>query len=128
MRLELRYGRAPWRMRLRVEERSAAGGVARFTSVRLFREGGLTWQLAAGLASLDGDAPDLWWYRRRAGGLYAWDRLGEGAWVGAWARLGRGRTALEMSLVNRASGWSGGVGLRTDLGGPDMLDPALQHY
>jgi hypothetical protein len=123
MRLDLLYRGSPWQVDLRVEERSAPEGLARFTMARLGRTGTLSWQLVAGLAGLDGEAPDLWWYRRRAGGLYGWDRLGEGTWVGAWARLTRGRWGCEISAANRRAGWGGGLALRMDLGSPVKLDP-----
>ena len=53
----------------------------------------------------DGRAPDVWWYGRRAGGLYGWDRLPAGTWVGAWVRVPLGRWSIEMSADARGQRW-----------------------
>ena len=130
LRGQLLYRRRRWQLDLRLEERATAAGRSRLTAFRLGRDAGPSWRMEIGLARRTGGAPpDLWWYRRRAGGLYGWDRLRSGAWIGAWGRLpGRGWT-LEGSAANRPDGWEAAVSLQMQWtnrtpAAPQGVDPA----
>gem|GEM_PF-6303353 len=105
MRLDLDHRRRPWRLRLRWEERLDAGASARLTAFRLGWEGQRRLEFRAALVEADAGAPAPWWYRRRAGGLYGWDRLAPGVWIGAWARAPVGGNALEASVDRRGDRW-----------------------
>jgi hypothetical protein len=101
-----------WRLRLRSEMRSNPGRDARLLSLRGGREGEVAWEVRSDLYSASsGGGPKSesgsgpWIYRRRAGGLYGWDRIQDGTWLGAWLRvpvLGQG---LEVSADAGRAGW-----------------------
>jgi hypothetical protein len=59
----------------------------------------------------------VYWYRRRAGGLYGFDRLGQGTWIGAWGRLPAGGVVLEASLDGKPGRWDLAAAVRWRGGG-----------
>ncbi len=111
LRAELAVRAAPWRLRVRVESRTAAGGRTRLASLRVGRRDALAWELRTGLVADTGGGPGAWWYRRRAGGLYGWSRPGPGTWIGGWTRLDWGPVTVEISADAEASGWRGAAGI-----------------
>ncbi len=130
----------PWRGSLGVDERSAAGGESRLTAIRFGRRGTVEWEVRAALAEAGGEAPDLWWYRRRAGGLYGWDRRVPAAgWGrgpasrsgggGSRPRWTRSREAGKPWALSAPVGEADGPEMFPDRGAGDMpvgLDPAPQ--
>ncbi len=120
---EIAYERTEWRVLFRTEERSRAAGRARLTTLRAGYAGKMNWEARAALARSEGDAPDLWWHRRRAGGFYGWDRPEAGTWIGAWVGIPRGRWMLEVSADSRDVGWEGAAAIRFRLEPPAELDP-----
>lgn len=123
---EIAYERTGWRILFRAEERSRAAGRARLTTLRAGRAGTVSWEARAALARFEGDAPGLWWHRRRAGGFYGWDRLKAGTWIGAWIGVPRGRWIFEVSADSRDVGWEGAAAIRFRLEPPADLDPSPQ--
>ena len=117
IRAGLEIAASPWRGSLRVDERSAAGGASRLTAIRFGRRGTVEWEVRAALAEAGGEAPDLWWYRRRAGGLYGWDRPGPGGRVGAWTRIPFGGWGFEASVDAIEGGWETVGAVRAGWGG-----------
>jgi hypothetical protein len=117
VRAELDVAARPWRGTLRVDERGVGGGRSRLTAFRFGRKDGVEWEVRAALAEADGDAPDLFWYRRRAGGLYGWDRPAPGSWIGAWARIPLGRWGFEASADAIEGGWETVGAVRRGWGG-----------
>jgi hypothetical protein len=111
-RCELAYERLGWRLLFRAEERSQATGQARLTTLRAGRAGAVSWEARVALARAEGDAPGLYWYRRRAGGFYGWDRPQAGTWIGAWMGIPRGRWVFEISADSRDAGWEGAAAVR----------------
>jgi len=88
--------------RLRVEERLEGVGRSRAIAAQWGPSPRLA--LRAAWFGGDPDGPEIWWYRRRAGSLYGWDRLTPGTWLGAWGRLGVRGVVLEASVDAAASG------------------------
>jgi len=88
--------------RLRVEERLEGVGRSRAIAAQWGPSPRLA--LRAAWFGGDPDGPEIWWYRRRAGSLYGWDRLTPGTWLGAWGRLGVWGVVLEASVDATASG------------------------
>ncbi len=125
---ELAYERLGWRFLFRAEERSQATGQARLTTLRAGRAGAVNWEAQAALARAQGDAPGLFWYRRRAGGFYGWDRPQSGTWIGAWMGIPRGRWVFEISADSRNTGWEGAAAVRFRLQPPAKLDPSSQDH
>jgi hypothetical protein len=72
----------------------------------------VSWEARVALARAEGDAPGLYWYRRRAGGFYGWDRPQAGTWIGAWMGIPRGRWVFEISADSRDAGWEGAAAVR----------------
>lgn len=116
VRGELDVRRRLWRARVRLEERISTTGRSRMTSVRFGRAARTAWEVRSALVVEDGVPPDVWWYGRRAGGLYGWDRLPTGTWMGAWVRVPWGRWSVEMSADARRERWDWIVALRLPVG------------
>jgi hypothetical protein len=105
LRAELGYHGRRWQCALDLRELEDEGGRAQLTAVRVGRGGQWRWELRAALVRREAGAPVLWWYRRRAGGLYGWDAVGTGTWAGGWAAWQRGRLRFEASLDRRGATW-----------------------
>jgi hypothetical protein len=102
---EIRLPAGATRLRLRAEERVAEGGSARLLAIHL--EGGRAWrwEVRAAAIRLEPGADALSWYRRRAGGLYGWDRPGNGTALGAWTRAPLSTWQVEASVDGGPRGW-----------------------
>jgi hypothetical protein len=117
LRAEFRRTRSPWTLTLRVEERSDDGGRGSLASLRVARAGGVPFEVRAALVGVEGADPGLFWYRRRAGGLYGWDRVPAGVWGGAWLRLPVGPLRAEVSLDARAGAYEAAAAVTARAGG-----------
>lgn len=123
MRLDVTGSHRGWRALVRVERKietgagAGTGTVARWTSMRVGRDGDAAWRIRAARVALPPGGPDVYWYRRRAGGLYGFDRLGQGTWIGAWGRLPAGGVVLEASLDGKPGRWDLAAAVRWRGGG-----------
>ena len=109
--------RGPWRTQLRLQQRRYGdSGESMVTSIRVGRDARVAWEFRAAQVALRGSAPSVWWYSRRAGGLYGWDRLGTGTWMGAWVRFPVGRWILETSADARRDRWDLIAAIRVGMG------------
>jgi hypothetical protein len=113
MRSDLVYAGGRWRVRVRIDRR--AGDGAGLLSLRAGRRGRIAWE--AGMDRVTGPGA-AWVYRRRAGALYGWDRLGTGTWIGGWVRIPVSRWEMELSADGRSAGWEAALALRVAFGLP----------
>jgi len=111
LRGELGYHGRRWRSAFDVREIEDEGGRSRLTAIRVGCDGGWQWELRAALVQREEGTPVLWWYRRRGGGLYGWDAMGTGTWVGGWSAWQEGSLRLEVSLDRHGSSWDIAVGV-----------------
>ena len=119
LRGELRRTRHPWTVTLRLEERADDAGRGSLATLRLAHGGRVAWEIRGAHAAGEGRDPGLFWYRRRAGGLYGWDRVPAGAWAGGWLRWPLGPLRGEASLDARAGGYEASVALTVRVGAGD---------
>jgi hypothetical protein len=116
-RLVLEMSRAPWRGRAQWETRWEPEGTTRSLWIRIGRGRDSAWEVRVARVEPDPDSGGtLYWYRRRAGGQYGWDRLPEGTWVGIWGRWAGRRGQIELSFDRRAAGWEGTASVRWGMG------------
>lgn len=115
LRSDLVYRSRGWRVRLRIDRRTgdAAGELL---SLHAGKAGPIPWEAGMDRVAGTGDAP--WVYRRRAGSLYGWDRLGAGTWIGGWIRMPLSRWEMELSAHGRSTGYDAALALRLGLGLP----------
>lgn len=115
-RCDLERRAAPWRTRIRWEERRAADGDLRTLALRFGRGRERAWEVRAAVVRSRNRPPAASWYRRRAGGQYGWDPLEAGTWVGGWGRLTVGTCRLEVSVDRRRTGWDVAVAVAISSG------------
>ena len=113
---QISFQRRRWRGQLRWDETLTGRGESRRISLKWGRNGRFAWEARIHSIVETDIAPDSWVYRRRAGGLYGWDRLSQGTWVGGWFKIGRDRWISEVSVDAGPAGWDVTVAWKLGVG------------
>jgi hypothetical protein len=113
---ELRWTRAGFSARLRVEERLDVGGSHAWHVVAGRPRGRLAWEIRAGHVTGDSGADAIPVYFRRAGDWSGSNTIANGTAVGFWLRGRSGGWNVELSGDAAGSRWTWGFALGRSLG------------
>ena len=120
VRYTLEWGRKPWSLTARVDDRAAAAGssfLAEFRAGRAWSAGRV--EIRARERTAEGQDPGVYGYRRRPGGLFDLERLPLGPQWGAWAEIRLKTLKVEFSADAGETGWETAAALQFSLQGID---------
>lgn len=103
LRSDLRWLSTRWEWRFRYEEHLESSD-AQLLTVDLRHRQAPRFRIRLANADREERGPTLWWYRRRAGGVYGWDSLHRGVWAGFWGEVNLGPATIEVSMDSYPGG------------------------